>query len=383
MGSAGYAPKPARRMPWPFWRSKTASRRASSQRNHMRAAGWAFVAILIPVLLSALNTGANLLYLISGGLCSFMLLSWVLCAWTLRGLTVRRDSPQAVHREQTFPVHLRVENTKRVFPAISLRVERVDEPGHSLGYIVRIPARRTVALDVDLCFHKRGHYRLPAFDLVSTFPFGLMQRRRRFADATEITVFPRVLPVRTGAVEKLQGTRHASRTPVADGTEFFSLREYVPGDDMRHIAWRISARLQNWMVREMAHDASRHIALLLDTTPSDNAEEGEVLFEEAVELVASLAVALLNRQYRVAVAAATGQVELGDGGGHTMRILRFLAGVTPAVDDSAAALEEFAQKALALGTVPVLISAQPERWGQRAFGGNLKVLNPREVFLHG
>lgn len=349
----------------------------------MRGAGWVFVAIFVPVLLSALNTGANLLYLIAGGLCSFMLLSWVLCAWTLRGLAIRREHPQAVHRDQSFPVYLRIENTKRVLPAISLRIERADAPGVSLGYVVRVPARRTVELSVELAFKKRGHYTLPAFDLVTTFPFGLMERRRRFADACEITVYPRVVPVRTGAVEKMQGTRHASRTPVADGTEFFSLREYVPGDDMRHIAWRISARLQNWMVREMAHDASRNIALLLDTELAGSDEAAHAQFEDAVELLASLAVSLLNRQYRVAVATPAGHVDLGDGGGHTMRILRFLARVEPGIAGGDLRLDEYAQKCAGLGTVPVLVSSQPERWGQRALGGAVKVLNPREVLLHG
>lgn len=351
-------------------------------RGRMRRLGWSFVIILVPMILSALNTGTNLLYLITGGLVSFMLLSYALSALALRGLRMRRDCPQSVHRGQPLPIRVQVRNAKPLLASISVRLESADAPGRALGYAVRIPPRRTVEMQAEIAFPRRGRHALPAFDLVTSFPFGLMERRIRFDDDREVLVFPRVHAVRTTPVEKMQGTRHASRTPVADGSEFFSLREYVPGDDMRHVAWRISARLGKWMVREMAHDSSRNIGLVLDNcVPVANAADEE-RFEDAVELVASLAIALLNRQYRVGIATADTMLDLGDGGGHGLRVLRLLAGVAPVAGARRADLDAHAQGLANQGATPVLISPDPAAWGRADSGNGARAVHPREVLLH-
>jgi uncharacterized protein (DUF58 family) len=351
-------------------------------RGRMRRLGWSFVIILVPVLLSALNTGTNLLYLISGGLVSFMVLSAVLSSLALRGLRMRRDCPQAVHRGQALPVRVRVHNSKPLLASISVRVENAEAPAAPLGYAVRIPARRAVELQTELVFNRRGHYRLPPFDLVTAFPFGLMERRLRFDDGREVLVYPRVHAVRTGAVEKMQGTQHASRTPVADGSEFFSLREYVPGDDMRHIAWRISARLGAWMVREMAHDSSRNIGLVLDACVPLEGPEAEDRFEEAVELVASLAISLLNRQYRVGLALPGVLLDLGEGAGHGLRILKALAELAAAPPAQRESLEAHAQSLVNQGATPVVVSPDPAAWGRPDAISGARTLHPREVAIH-
>lgn len=351
-------------------------------RGRMRRLGWSFLIILAPVLLSALNTGTNLLYLISGGLVSFMLLSFVLSSLALRGLRMRREYPESVHRGQPLTVRARVENTKPVLASISVRLERGDAPGTPLAYAVRIPPRRAVEMTTEIVFPKRGRYPLPPFDLVTSFPFGMMERRARYTGPAEILVYPRVHGVRTAAVEKMQGTRHASRTPVADGSEFFSLREYVPGDDMRHIAWRISARLGKWMVREMAHDSSRNIGLILDNCVAVDNEPDAERFEEAVELVASLAVSLLNRQYRVGLATAGTMLDLGDGGGHALRVLRLLADIQPVGAARRPELDGNAQALANQGATPVLVSPNPEAWGRPDAASGARAVHPREVMLH-
>ena len=51
----------------------------------------------------------------------------------------------------------------------------------------------------------------------------------------------------------------------AQGTEFDSLREYVPGDDVRSIDWRASARAADVMVRTWRPERDRQVVLVLDT----------------------------------------------------------------------------------------------------------------------
>ena len=52
------------------------------------------------------------------------------------------------------------------------------------------------------------------------------------------------------------------------GTDFRDLREYEPGDDVRHIDWNVTARMDTPFVREYSEDRELNVWLLLDRSPS-------------------------------------------------------------------------------------------------------------------
>jgi uncharacterized protein (DUF58 family) len=52
------------------------------------------------------------------------------------------------------------------------------------------------------------------------------------------------------------------------GTDFVNLREYEPGDDVRHIDWNVTARMDALFVREYLEDRELTAWLLLDRSPS-------------------------------------------------------------------------------------------------------------------
>ena len=52
------------------------------------------------------------------------------------------------------------------------------------------------------------------------------------------------------------------------GTDFRDLREYEPGDDVRHIDWNVTARMDAPFVRQYAEDRELTAWLLLDRSPS-------------------------------------------------------------------------------------------------------------------
>ena len=52
------------------------------------------------------------------------------------------------------------------------------------------------------------------------------------------------------------------------GLDFLDLREYEPGDDVRHIDWNVTARMDTPFVRQYAEDRELTAWLLLDRSPS-------------------------------------------------------------------------------------------------------------------
>jgi len=64
----------------------------------------------------------------------------------------------------------------------------------------------------------------------------------------------------------LQGTYRTAVRGI--GTDFFDLREYEPGDDVRHIDWNVTARMDTPFVRRYTEDRELTAWLLLDRSPS-------------------------------------------------------------------------------------------------------------------
>jgi uncharacterized protein (DUF58 family) len=73
---------------------------------------------------------------------------------------------------------------------------------------------------------------------------------------------------------------------VSEGTaSFHQLREYVPGDDLRHIHWKTSARTGTLVVKQLVDTTKPEIVVIVDNRRS---AVGEADFEEVVEIAASL-----------------------------------------------------------------------------------------------
>ncbi|MFV0460961.1 MAG: DUF58 domain-containing protein [Actinomycetales bacterium] len=132
-----------------------------------------------------------------------------------------------------------------------------------------------------------------------------------------ITVRPRVhpLPELGGAgspdIDGRILTQQAGATQA-----FHSLRDYVPGDDPRSIHWRSSARHGELVVRHTVQVHTQRLHLAMDTRagsyPHIGTSTGRRAFEDAVELLASVAVAAVRAGWQVTLTTAGGvHVELG------------------------------------------------------------------------
>jgi hypothetical protein len=124
-------------------------------------------------------------------------------------------------------------------------------------------------------------------------PFGLAERRTPVGGPARLVVHPRIVPVRplpgASAREIRRGATRPARAPRGD--DFFALREYEVGDDLRRVHWRSTARTGDLMLRQ---DELRFAALgtvLLDTRAA--AHRGGS-FERALEVAASVAAAVVE-----------------------------------------------------------------------------------------
>lgn len=336
--------------------------------------------MMVLVLFAAWNTGTNLLYIVFGGLASFYLISRVMAGRMLAGVKTSVEAPSAVHRGDICPVTLRIENRKWLLPSMALRAVWEDRPDSGGGFVMQLPARRAAVLRITTRFDKRGVFPVPPIRLSSAFPFGLIETRKRIEKAGEVVVYPRVRAVRLGRVDHKTGSGDVPKTGEAKGDEFYSLREYNVGDDVRRIAWRQSARLGELLVKELELETSRYILFVLDTAVDPALDAFETHFEEAVELVASLATTLLSRHYRVGLETPMGALEEGEGKGQAIKILDYLARIAPAAYEGQPRFG-FVRHHDNRRCTHVYVSADPSLWGVSTSFGGPKILDPAEV-LH-
>jgi uncharacterized protein (DUF58 family) len=115
--------------------------------------------------------------------------------------------------------------------------------------------------------------------------------------------------------------------PLGGGTEPAGLRDYVPGDDYRHVDWRRCARHDELLTKTFAGDEDRHVYILLDCSPSMGLGRPPK-FQLAREIAALLGYLVLRDLGRLGVTAFSDRV-LADlpplrGKGRFGLLLRFL-----------------------------------------------------------
>lgn len=192
--------------------------------------------------------------------------------------------------------------------------ERVPE---RLGNPVRVPVTKlssgaTLEHSYGLRCNRRGVYQIGPLVAIAGDPLGLSERETVVAEPFELLVHPRIELVSDRPLTR-QFEDPPIRPPVSkpwpSGLEFYGMREYVPGDDLRRIVWRASARTGKIMVREAEQGITDHVTIILDTDRGVHSKDGEGLsesFETGVRAASSLAARHLRAGYEVKVQANGG-----------------------------------------------------------------------------
>lgn len=320
--------------------------------------GIIFIGILAVVAFAAWNTGNNLLFMVFSLLAATLFISWAASRASLRDLVVSARFPDHIYAGEPAPVIVTIRNRKRFLPSFSVLVEargpvaaKADEKKkkrrrvrqrfgkRTLAYFMYIPHRAAAEQTVEQLFVKRGHELITGFELSTRFPFGFFRRRRRLrARDVDIIVYPKpeplgdelhLLPMSAG---RLLSTRRGA------GHDLFSLRDYQPQDDLRHIDWKATARSRRLMVRQFTAEDERRVVIALDTRMSGLSDEkdSDTRFERGVTLTASLVAHFITERAEVRLVVGNEQGRYGVGLEHLYNCLRRLALAAPDLGDGIA-----------------------------------------------
>ncbi|REJ06857.1 DUF58 domain-containing protein [Microbacterium bovistercoris] len=145
---------------------------------------------------------------------------------------------------------------------------------------------------------KRSVVKVGPVSVVRGDPLGLFERAHRRDEPVDLYVHPRTVLFdgqSLGFLRDLEGMPAADLS--RDDVSFHALLEYQPGDDLRHVHWRSTARTGTMMVRQFEETRRSHFVIGLSRNTSEYAEDEE--FERAVSIAGSVGLRALRDSQRV------------------------------------------------------------------------------------
>lgn len=242
----------------------------------------------------------------------------------------------------------------------------------------------TAEIELELLPLRRGHFHFRGMNFACPDPFGLFHSLKKISLPETIVILPRRYSIPAfdlAGITKYQQGGVAMASSVGESEEFVSLRDYRPGDPLRHIHWRSFAKAGRPIVKEFQDEFFVRHALILDTFGAPLHSE---IFEEAVSVAASFACTIQTQDSLLDLMFVGPQAycfTAGRGVGQLEQMLEVLASVQPCRQKPFASLKQLVIEHVGAvsGCICIFLGWDEER---RSFVEHLKVLGvPMLVFV--
>jgi uncharacterized protein (DUF58 family) len=284
--------------------------------------GTGFLVFTLVIGFAAINTGNNALYIGLSFMLGALLLSGMASKGGLKHLRVEFDSVDEAWAGRPAHGRLRVANRSRIWNLRDVIV--TSDELHAPLLIPQLARRGAGEFDVVFCFQRRGVVHLSFVDLYTRYPFGFFLKKRRVRIDGEVVVYPKLLDDSASRerFRAVEGELFASNRP-GPGHEVHSFRDYVRGDSLRHVAWKKSASLGRWIIKQTEVEAGRAMHIVVDPYRPRGASDDD--FEWMISEAATAAFEALRRELELVVSLPHLTLRSDrDGGGAIFRALALL-----------------------------------------------------------
>ncbi len=307
---------------------------------------------------------------------------------------VRELSNHQVFPGDPIEVTLHITNQGRTLELVGLSDQLSDKvtliDGQS-NLLTRLPQGKQTTLQYTFS-GERGTYYFPGVRVVTQDYFGLFRQEEIIPAPGQVLVTPDVIKLPKVDLRPRQTRVYSGLIPTRQGgagVEFFGLREYQPGDPLRWINSRATARYdQRVFVNEFQQERMADIGLILDARQQGNVITSEgSLFEYGIRATAALAATFLNTNNRVGLLIYGNSLDWtypGYGKIQRQRILEALAKAQPSRNEVFATLDHlpsrlFPPRSQLIFISPLLYEDTEHLTHLRAREYQLLVISPNPV----
>lgn len=250
------------------------------------------------------------LYVIGAACVGLVLVATVTIASSRLRISVARSiHPSRLHAGEAARVDLDVTNRGTLTSPLLHLHDPVQGTAGAHVVLGPLHARERGSAAYQLPSTVRGLLTVGPLDVEVTDAFGLARLTVTATAANQLTVFPRlhdVDPVPFTIGDELAGAAPSPDALGRSGDDFYALRQYTVGDDLRRVHWRSTARHDELMVRQQELPWNGRLTVLLDTRRRGD----DAAFELSIEIAASILAASSKRRDLTRLATTDG----GDSG---------------------------------------------------------------------
>jgi len=291
--------------------------------------GWLSLAAALAFFVAGRVVGRPELYVLGSTIVLLVAGAALYVKLTPLSIDVARElHPPRVHAGSASRIDLRVRNTGRLrSPVLHLRDGVSGTHGANL-IVPPLSAGRIARAAYRLPTERRGILTVGPLEVLLSDPFGLTDVAMQASGISELTVYPHIddvapVPQTTGN-DPMAGAEHPNALG-RNGEDFYALRQYVVGDDLRRVHWPSTARHDELMVRQDELPWQGRATVLVDVRSSTNTAES---LELVISAAASIITANAKRQDLVRLVATDGADSgFAAGHAHVESILEHLASV--------------------------------------------------------
>lgn len=287
----------------------------------MRPTRRGIAVLAVAVLLVAFGqwAGYPLLRALGGILLAALIAAVVVTARRVSVAVTRSVYPDRVERGRSALARLRVRNPAGKRQPAFLATDGAGGGAQTVR-IRPLPPGAEATYHYELATRVRGKAAVGPLLLHRVDPFGLATNRLPTGDTATLWVYPRQFPARAlvGAHPRHHHEGATTDDPLRGSMDLRDVREYLPGDEVRHLHWKATARTGKLMVRDLADPQQPRFTVLLDTRPGALQPDA---FEEAVDLAASLLGASARAGQHTRLVTSSGLDLPTPGGGEAARSL--------------------------------------------------------------
>jgi len=270
--------------------------------------GVLFIFITLGIGTAAFNTGQNILYIVLAFLLSTLLLSGILSWLNFKGCRWRLESAERLRVGELNTVRLLLSNTKRWLPTYVLQFQLVARLSGQSGEVAlddRLDPGGKVRLSWSFRPRQRGLETIELRGMLSRYPFGFLRKTILESNRVDSLVWPARCELVWHTPAAGEAHRQGSDISRAgEGNDLRNLREYRPGDALKQISWKASAKINQLVVRETEDENRQAYCLEVDPSPALWSEDKN--FEHMLSIAGTLSEDLF-RQDRLAAWRIRGQ----------------------------------------------------------------------------